>query len=207
MPTDSAFDIYTLLKDSIIAAAAIGGVFVAHEGLQTWKAQLRGTIEYELTRRLLRSTYKYRDGFSIVRHPVMFSGEYPPLPDGFKGTREEERYHGLSGAYSKRWDRLQEARRELDAELLEAEVLWDAAIRERYVKLFKLQGELFSVVSCYLSACNPRSPDAAREADENFLRDRRDALYETNLPEDEFSRQLRAAVMDVESILKPHLRR
>ena len=207
MSAESALDIYTLLKDSIIAAAAIGGVFVAHEGLQTWKTQLRGTVEYELTRRLLRSTYRYRDGFSIVRHPVMFSAEYPSLPEGFKGTRADERFHGLSGAYSTRWDRLQEARRELDAELLEAEVVWDGTIRERYAKLFKLQGELFAVVSCYLSACNPRSSDAARDADEQFLRDRRDALYETNLPEDKFSLELRSAILEIESILKPHLRR
>ena len=207
MSADSGIDIYTLFKDSVIAAAAIGGVIVAHGGLQAWRAQLRGTVEYELTRRLLRATYKYRDGFSLVRHPVMFGSEHPPLPADFQGTRDDERFHGLAGAYSSRWDRLMDARRELDAELLEAEVIWDNSIRDKYRKLFELQGELFSVLSSYLGASNPRNSEGVRRAAEQFLRERRDALYETNFEEDTFSKDLRAAVQDVESTLKPHLRR
>jgi hypothetical protein len=207
MSTADLPSIYTVVVDALVGAAALGGVIVARDGLQAWKAQLRGTVEYELTRRLLRATYKYRDGFSIVRNPVMFGSEHPSLPEGFSGSGDDERFHGLAGAYSKRWDRFMEARRELDAELLEAEVIWDSAIRKLYEPLFGLQGELIATLNTYLTACNPRESAASKEACNRILRERRDSLYETNFEADTFSLDVTKCIADLENTLKPHLRR
>lgn len=50
-----------LAKDIVLMLAAVVGAYVALRGLSTWNRQLKGGAEYELTRRLLKCTYRLRD--------------------------------------------------------------------------------------------------------------------------------------------------
>ena len=207
MPCDCAVDIYTVFKDTLIGASAIAAVIVASDGLKTWNAQLKGTVEYDLTRRLLRSTYKLRDAFSVVRNPVMWANEFVPAPADFKGNAEEEQFYGMSAAYEKRWDHVVNARRELDAELLEAEVIWDRGIHDRYSKLLQLQQELLAYLNTYLKVQNPKTERSMRDSYSEILRKRREVLYADGSPDDEFARDLGSALTEIEEHLKPHLRK
>lgn len=207
MPCDCPVDIYVLFKDTLLGASALAAVVVASSGLKTWNAQLKGTVEYDLTRRLLRSTYKLRDSFSVVRNPIMWANEFVPVPTDFKGSDDDARYYGMSAAYEKRWNHVVEARRELEAELLEAEVIWDRSIRDRYTKLFQLQQELIAYLNTYLRVQDPKAGFSMRDSYSEVLRKRRDVLYEDGSPEDEFARDLVSAIAAIEEHLKPHLRK
>jgi len=207
MPCDCPVDIYVLFKDTLIGASALAAVVVAASGLKTWNAQLKGTVEYDLTRRLLRGTYKLRDSFSVVRNPIMWANEFVPVPPDFKGSDEDARYYGMSAAYEKRWNHVVEARRELETELLEGEVIWDRTLRDRYAKLFQLQQELIVYLNTHLRIQDPKARDSTRDSYSEVLRERRDVLYEGGSQEDEFARDLAAAVAQIEEHLKPHLRK
>ena len=207
MPCDCAVDFYTVLKDTLIGASAIAAVIVAWNGLKTWNAQLKGTVEYDLTRRLLRGTYKLRDAFSVVRNPVMWANEFVPAPADFKGNAEEEKFYGMSAAYEKRWDYVVNSRRELDAELLEAEVIWDRGIHDRYSKLLQLQQELLTYLNTYLKVQNPKTAPSMRDSYSEILRKGREVLYADGSPNDEFARDLGSALAEIEEHLKPHLRK
>jgi hypothetical protein len=74
-------ELVTLIKDLILCGAAIAGAVIAIKGLNTWKRQLKGQSEYELSRRLLVTLFKYRDAINGVRHPAMFGYEMPNPPE------------------------------------------------------------------------------------------------------------------------------
>ncbi len=207
MSCDCGTNIYTLFKDTVVLASAMGAVYVAASGLKTWNAQLKGTVEYDLTRRLLRAIYKLRDAFAVVRNPIMWANEFVPPPPDFKGDAEDERFYGMAAAYEKRWDHVVNARRELDAELLEAEVLWDGGVHERFKKLLQLQQELLVNLNAHLRSQNPRTPPATRESTYEALRKRREVLYADGSPDDEFAKDLASALKVVEDHLKPHLKK
>ncbi len=48
-------EIISVLKDILLSACAVTGAFVAVKGLNTWRRQLRGQSEYDLSRRILVS--------------------------------------------------------------------------------------------------------------------------------------------------------
>lgn len=155
-----------IAKDIVLTLAAVIGACVALRGLSTWNRQLKGGVEYELTRRLLKQTYRLREAIKGVRNPVMWGGEMPsPSEEEAKDmSREQLRYYGLSNAYQKRWDKVTEARADLQTELLEAEVLWGQEIHNRFEPVFKLQHELYVAVHFYLTVCNPDAPEHTRDS-------------------------------------------
>lgn len=203
-------EVITVTKDAVLTIGAIVGSYVALRGLNTWNRQLKGGVEYDLTRRLLRCTYKLREAMKGVRNPIMFGGEIPSPPEeeGKKMSAEERRYYGMSQAYQLRWDKVSEVRNEHQTELLEGEVIWGKVIHEKFEPLFALQRELFSDVHSYLVVCNPSEHEDSRRAMSEIRRKRREVLY-SGLGEepDPFSEDVEKAITNIETFLKPHLRK
>ena len=200
----------TVAKDIALTIAGCIGAYVAVKGLNTWNRQLKGGVEYELTRRLLRQIYRLREAIKGVRNPVMWPNEMPsPAPEEAKNmSREQIRFYGMSNAYQKRWDKVTEVRADLQTELLEAEALWGPAIHERFEQMFKLQHELWVAVHFYVTACNPDSHEGMRETMNKAMQKNRDILYEiSGETEDAFSNDIAMAVSSIESFLKPYLRK
>ncbi|MHB8471391.1 MAG: hypothetical protein ACYDC8_00810 [Gammaproteobacteria bacterium] len=200
-------EVITVTKDAVLTIGAIVASYVALRGLNTWNRQLKGGVEYDLTRRLLRCTYKLREAMKGVRNPVMFGGEIPnpPEEEGKEMSADERRYYGTSQAYQRRWDKVSEVRNELQTELLEGEVIWGKVIHEKFEPLFALQRELFSDVHSYLVVCNPSEHEDSRRAMSEIRRKHREVLY-SGLG-DPFSEDVEKIITDIETFLKPHLRK
>lgn len=199
-----------LVKDFILIIAAIIGAYVALTGLYTWSRQLKGSVEYDLTRRLLKSTYKLRDAVRNVRNPVMTSNEMPEPPnENAENMRYDQiRHYGIEKAYQARWDQVYEIRRELQADMLEAEAIWGTAVYDVFKGLFDLQTELFINVRNYIGVSNPDLNQAIRDALHKAMNQKRDVLYELSADEpDEFTKDVSAAIAEVETYLKPHLKK
>jgi len=156
----TCFQVLGLVKDIVLTGAAAVGIYVAIRGLNTWNRQLKGSAEYELTRRLLRCTYRLREAIKGVRYPVMWANELPSPPEeaGAKMSSEQRRYYGISKAYQRRWDKVYEVRNELQAELLEAEVVWGKGVHDQFKPLYTLQHELFMDVHSYFGGLQPGHP-------------------------------------------------
>jgi hypothetical protein len=185
-------------------------MYVAVRGLNTWNRQLKGGVEYDLTRRILKCTYRLREAIKAVRNPIMWANEQPSPPEEkAEGmSKDQLRYYGLSEAYQARWNGVFSVRSDLHTELLEAEVLWGRDIHTKFDPLFKLQQELYADIRSYLAVCNPDSTQEARQATANIRRKRREVLYdESGDAEDDFSKEVAAAISTIETHLKPHLRK
>ena len=189
--------------------AALSAALVAIAGLSTWRRQLKGQAEYELARRVLRAVLKVRDEMSGVRAPIILGGEYAaayqeanltPPDNGLPGADSK----GAELVYERRWNRVVSAMRDLEAELLEAEVLWGAQVRASAAKLSTCIGELFAAVSMHLRMQATGDPHGtlARVVEQQFR-----ILYEINsdAEPDAFGAKIAGAVREFEALLRPHL--
>lgn len=201
-------EIVALLKDLVLSGAAITGAVVAVKGLGTWQRQLKGQSEYDLSRRILVSVFKYRDAISGVRHPAMWAYEMPSPPEdeAAKMAPEQIRFYGTSKAYQARWDKVQAERTSLYADLLEAEAIWGAELKQLFKKVFDLEHELFTRIRHYIELINPDTSEAKKEAITKIDNKARDIMYDDfGEDPDEYKKDLISAIEQIEKYLKPKL--
>ncbi|WP_217541666.1 hypothetical protein [Vibrio metschnikovii] len=205
----TGLEIFTLIKDLALTGAAISGAVVAIKGLGTWRRQLKGQSEYELSRRMLVSLFKYRDAINGVRHPAMFSYEIPhPSDDEAKSMSSDDiHYYGISKAYQNRWVKVQDQRTSLYADQLEAEAIWGDELKTLFKTIYSLEHELFTRVRHYLVLMDPKADEGQREAIARIYKKKRDIMYDESDDEpDEFKQELLEAIRYIENYLKPKLR-
>lgn len=201
-------EILTILKDLILTGAAVTGAVVAVKGLGTWRAQLSGQSEYDLSRRILVSLFKYRDSIDSLRHPMMWGHEMPSPPEEESETMSDPqiRFYGTSKAYQARWDKIQEQRSALYADLLEAEAIWGNELNTLFKTLFDLQHELLTQIRHYLDLIDPDTPETTKEAIRKLDENRRDIMYDNLSDEpDEYKRDFLNGISEIENYLKPKL--
>jgi hypothetical protein len=203
-----------VLRDVMVPLATVGtaavGSYVALVGLSTWKRQLSGQTDHELARRLLITLYRYRNAINRVRHPAMFANEFtdPPADKREHMNSAQIRFYGTVQAYQNRWSPVAEQRAEIDAELIEAEAIWDAALKSQiFAELFALEWELQTTVRNHLILCDPdEKAERKRVIEKMGVRD--EVLYDSLSKEgDAFSNRLSEAVDKVAAYLKPKMAR
>ncbi len=202
-------EVFTLIKDFALTGAAISGAVVAIKGLGTWRRQLKGQSEYELSRRILVSLFKYRDAINGVRHPAVFSYELPhPSEDDAKSMSPGDiHYYGISKAYQNRWEKVQDQRTALYADQLEAEAIWGDELNTLFKTIYSLEHELFTRVRHYLVLMDPKADEGRKDAIVRIDQKKRDIMYdELGEEPDEFKYELLEAIRHVENYLKPKLR-
>jgi hypothetical protein len=201
-------EVFTVTKDLIVTGVAITAAVVAVKGLDTWRRQLKGHSEYELSRRILVTLFKYRDSVNSVRHPAMWHYEMPSPSDEEKKLMNAEQisYYGTSKAYQIRWQKVQDERTSLYADLLEAEAIWGDDLNTHFKVVFTLQHELFNQVRHHLELINPETPEYKKEAIQRIDDNKRDIMYgELGEDPDEFKNDLIKAIKKIEVYLKPKL--
>jgi hypothetical protein len=184
-------ELISAVSDTITAVAATAAVIVAGIGLTTWIRQLHGTTEYDLSRRLLLQVYRVRDALKEVRRPFLAISEAGSVPDGASWE---------VAAYQNRWQRVRDAMLELQAIVLECEVLWGDSINPLLTKLDQHVRLLLAAVDIYMMA--KQDPQFA----EDFTREHRNTLYATSA-DDPYNAQLSRVVSGFEAYVKPHLKR
>jgi len=194
------FHSFYYIKNILSIITPIIGLILAYFGLSTWREQLWGKTEYEIARKLLRATYECREAVNYVRHPFISSGEMQPPADKSDINDEKKKsFYGIANAYEKRWNKVIEARTNLDTELLEAEVLWGQEIRTEFNDLFEVIKELFINLSHYLNNINP---DSGTKLDYDW-----NILYSNLTEDDEYTKKMKKSISKVEEKLKPHFSR
>ncbi len=123
----------SITRDLLTSVAAITAAIVAVLGLHVWKKQLKGKVEYELARRVLREAFNVRDAIRYVRNPFQMGGEIDravkeagidldPRSSEFRAKSEAPFIKAVGMS-------------KLEVELLEAEVSWGDEILNRVKRL------------------------------------------------------------------------
>jgi len=187
----------------VVAISATTGAVVAVKGLRTWRQELRGKTEYELSRRLIRACYKVRDSFLHVRSRGIMASELPgdAVNDLAALADPEKRRENNQFVYENRWKVLMEAVLELEAEILEAEVMWGNKIEASMKEVRRAVIDLNFALEDFIF--HPLSQPASR-TDITKIRHRFLGKLDGS---DEISQQIRDALGPIEAKARQHLRR
>jgi len=202
----------SLIKDGVTIIAAVSAIYIGFAGLNSWKKQLKGKAEYELSRRILKEIYAYRDAIKNLRFGVILPHEMPspPVEERDEMSSEQQDHYGLAKAYEERWMKITKARERLYPDELEAEALWGDELKLHFKALFDLERELLISVQHYLKSCNPDTAEHTKEAIEKKDAKRRDILYdmsdETQNQADAFQTDIDGALSKITDFLKPRLK-
>jgi hypothetical protein len=185
---------------------------VAILGLSTWKRQLKGKVEYDLAKKILKLLFQYRDSIESVRRSAMWAHEMPSPPEenSKNFTWEQKNYYGQSEAYKNRWEKVRIVRSELYPELLEAEVIWGENLNQLLHQLFQLEQELLFAIEDQLEVNNPNvMPDEKEHLTTPESRKaRRKILYsKLSTKEDEFKESFSEELEKISNYLKRYLKK
>jgi len=170
----------------VTALSAVGTVLVAVYGLKTWRKQLKGSLEYEISKRLLLQAYKIREAVKHVRSPFLERGEAGEIPEN--ATWEE-------AVYRERWKGVVEAFAGFDEALLEGTIIWGDDAEFLRVEMREHLDVLLDTLTDFASSKRDQT-----EPDEGW----RQVLYRVN-DEDDYSKGLAEIITKLEDYVKPKL--
>ena len=202
-------DFSEILKNIVVIATAITGVTVAWMGLNTWRKQLHGSVEYELARKILNLVYKKREGIRGIRRSSMWGEEMPTPPEERLESMNDEQknYYGVSGAYQARWERFQEIDTELNTVLLEGEVVWGGEFKDLFEWARRLESDLLLCLRTYLRTINPDEHEDTREASRQRMGKCKGIMYSSWDENDVFGNNYNESISPIEAFFKEHLKR
>jgi hypothetical protein len=186
------------LADVIQALPAWIGALCAVAGLMTWQYQLHYKENYQLARRLLRAAYRYRDSINHARSPFSFGTASSDGEESSYKSREHK-------AWSNRFESINAAKRELLAELLEAEVVLGRKFTIKLKNLFECDKTLYGCILEHIDSIGD-PPDIELNAKEARAA-RRKIMFAGLGYQDEFSLRVAHALEAFERELRPMLGR
>lgn len=195
------------------AGAALWAAFLAKNGLRTWKEQLSGQSRYDAARRTVLAALRLKAEVQAFRSPLMMAGELAQAAKS-EGVQLEDGEDLTSpkvaqAATATRWRAVQQAVIELDAAVLEAEVVIDDTIRTLYEEINSDVKRLWTATHLCDLSLRERREALARGVDtpEQSQLDRKNRRIRT-LPigdVDEFGDEVARHAEAIKAHLKPHL--
>ena len=131
------------IKEVVVTLAAATGAFVAYQGLNKWKAELRGRVLFEAAHDFLEKMYKVRASIHSVRSNLISAVEFPETKD----LSERERY---THVFKNRWAALDSALADMDSVIFKGQALWGKDFESHLKPLYELVHELNSATNKYL---------------------------------------------------------
>ena len=188
-----------MAKDIVSILGTIGTLTLGTIGLTTWRRQLRGTAEYEVAKKALRLTYEVQDAIRAVRYPMLYLRQEEV--EAGRSLQEEQRI------YQERLNRLEAKWSELRTVILESRVIWGLGAESRFKALRERIATLHSEIWLHFwlkgayagpGATVDRNPErvAANDKVVYFASD-----------EDDFSKEVGAAVDRIEEFFERRVRR
>lgn len=143
-------DCVSTMKDIALTIGAFVGMWVALNGLATWKKELKGKSEYQLAKEVLFSVYEVREDFIFVCN--LFRGGYEYSEDPENPTTwdwdlsDEDKYKRELNLYQNRWKKMVNTFTKLENKNLEAIVEWGTDYKEVIFELRKCKSTLQNAI-------------------------------------------------------------
>ncbi|RCW19649.1 hypothetical protein DET53_1209 [Vibrio parahaemolyticus] len=194
------------LKDIVVVLSALAAAYFAYSGLSTWQKELKGKSEYQLAKEVLQSVFKVREAFKSVRHPAIFSYEYPKeLVTKTGHVDHENKYEATMYVYNARFKVLDVAFSELEELFIKAMVEWGSSEQDLIQELRSHRGELMVSVRSLIDSYQDPTCNNWMNIEE---RKRQSAvLYYTgdNGKYSDFTIEINETIKKFEDWLRPHI--
>jgi len=162
---------WDITREILLTAAPVAAILIAWSGLNTWKRQLKGSHDFDLSRRLLLTVYRCQDALKMARNSFVQPGE-----------SDKDREDWEASAYENRWKAAAATMSELRAAVLESKVSWGENFDKEMKGLQTLAIRLMVAIRHYL-ASKQKGPGGRMfgEKDEKVLWGMDEDAYEKEL--------------------------
>lgn len=188
---------------SVFAALASLGVFILGlKGLQTWRAQLKGSGEYDLAKRLVVTIKNYKAEVNSLTGPFVAAYEMVLTADEANGLSDDQKIHrGLVKAYGVRMQRVHDALMALYTDMILGTALWGEEFGNYHSSLEKLHKELRMAHMKWVRNQDPRLP--LHVIENNLKNDQDDVrgIFNALAREQGFSEDLESLVKSIDAFL------
>ena len=207
---DGILQTLAALQSALVALAAIGGVIVAAEGLDTWHKQIRGRNDYDLALKLQKSVFQLRD--------LLTSADTLSLEEAHSNAKDTTDTDSEPTTYVKatpRWQKeeysqeIYSALDEVTRAQREAEVLWGPEIHRIVIPFQNYALELTNYIG-YLKVRDKPRPAGFEDAPpwDDVYGDKRNPIKRSSdTLENDFQADVRAAAEKIRSHLAKYLDR
>ncbi len=193
----------TILKDITVGGAAAVAAYAAYRGIESWRNELGGKASFEVSRDLLRVTYKLRDEIQYFRSPFIDGRDFPEGYSPIAETDAEKTGDAYAHVYNNRWKPVGNAARDFDGALLEAETLWGEELKEKGKTLLKAVHTLRISMEAFITDKYERGEDF--KADPDFAQSVKHDLYSRPGRDDPLTTTIDSAISSMEKSIRPHL--
>lgn len=195
-----------LIKDSLLAIAALVTTIIAIYGVRTWKRELSGKEIYDATKNLVKESHLLSMSLHRARRPIDDHEHRAFSNDEIKCMTKNERWRlSEAGAYKKRIDELSVAIDKYQSALLDARVLIGSKVYLGFLPFGKLVTEVIYRIGNYISVLQDCTTSVLPSSPE--VRDVQRKLYPSENSDDEFSQEIANAREEGERCLLAFLHR
>lgn len=186
------------LQSVFVALAAIGGIIVAAEGLDTWHKQIRGRTDYDLAMSLGKDVIRLRGllcSAGVLSASAKASNDNQSEVSIIPSWESPKYIHDLN-----------EAMENLRAAQTEAEVLWGEEAHKVFTPLFQLFIELKNYIGYLESMDSTTAPIWFKDSMHEEYKDKRNPIWKPDGQEDnEFQLEVKREAERVRRFLGRYL--
>jgi hypothetical protein len=201
----SLVDVFSIIKDIALAAAACMTGYVAIVGLNAWQRELKGRANFDVARQLAKSVYVLRDQVSYCRSPFTAAQEFPKDYQGrLANHTSKEEGDAWAHVYANRWVSVDKSVQDFDTASLEAEALWGHEVKVQCAELrgcvraLQVDIEMF-IMDKYSGGQSFKNVEFARKIESG--------IWDIKSDDNELTQRINKAIAGIEAFLRPHLSR
>lgn len=201
---------WSLTKDvaSVVGSVASLGAVIAAVvfgclGLKTWKQQMRGTANHEMSRKLLVAIYSFQATLNSARD-IGLSVDELGEGDAYRISQlgdDSKRFAFTYAIYRARLQKIETSLAPVRAYLMEARALWGDGLEDVVNDLIAMKDEWWTVARRYSSAMNPAEDSETRERYARAWIEHKGVLYDDD-QNNEFGRRITQRLSKIEAYLR-----
>lgn len=189
MPPAEIKEWIPLIKDALLAIAALVTTVIAISGARMWKRELAGKEIYSATKNLVKESHLLSKALRKARTPIEDYERKTFSAEEIKNTTKNERWRlSEADAYKKRIDELSVAIDSYQSALLDVRVLVGSKVYLGFLPFGKLVSEVINRIRNYISVVQDYSQNVLPDSPE--LQEAQQELYPSDNIDDELSQKI-----------------
>lgn len=193
----------SIAKDWLTLIIAGCGVWVAWQGLRTWRRQLKGTSQFDVAKRLMLKVYQIKQDIEYCRSSVRKISIFTHNEDGKPIPEREQLRYSSDREMKSRFKYTLKTISEMDFLLFESEIILDKKLRELFQPIEEVCYVLRDSIEEYTEDYNQKNGRFRDDEERNRYRELRQIIYSRK--GDAIQTKVDSAVREIEKFIKPYV--
>ena len=193
----------SIAKDWLTLIIAGCGVWVAWQGLRTWRRQLKGTSQFDVAKRLMLKVYQIKQDIEYCRSSVRKISIFTHNEDGKPIPEREQLRYSSDREMKSRFKYTLKTISEMDFLLFGSEIILDKKLRELFQPIEEVCYVLRDSIEEYTEDYNQKNGRFRDDEERNRYRELRQIIYSRK--GDAIQTKVDSAVREIEKFIKPYV--